>query len=144
MYICGIRTGSHFHSDIYEAKYRVWVRESEVYGHETSKQGWTQYGFKEVSGCVSPERLRNIRREENAIWLRGGKGVPLCRSVMSICDFEQSIMVMCMRMMLTVSLTSQGIGCNGWSPPVGRCCLQLHHKHHHYHRCHCRCCCPCY
>lgn len=48
IWIIGIRTGAHYHSDIYESKYRVFVRDGSVYGTEISKQGWTQYGFKQV------------------------------------------------------------------------------------------------
>jgi hypothetical protein len=52
VWIIGIRTGAHYRSDIYESKYRVFVKDGPVYGNEISKEGWTQYGFKQVKAEI--------------------------------------------------------------------------------------------
>uniref|UniRef100_A0A7S4K7J3 WW domain-containing protein n=1 Tax=Guillardia theta TaxID=55529 RepID=A0A7S4K7J3_GUITH len=52
VYITGVRTGSHEHSDIYVTKYRVFVRDGPSYGHEMSKSGWKQVGMKNVKALV--------------------------------------------------------------------------------------------
>jgi len=53
VYITGIRTGSHYRSNIYEATYRVLVRDGSCYGNELSKAGWRQVGQKQVKAQVT-------------------------------------------------------------------------------------------
>jgi len=52
VYITGIRTASHYRSNIYEATYRVLVRDGACYGKELSKEGWRQVGRKKVKAEV--------------------------------------------------------------------------------------------
>ena len=52
VYITGVRTASHYRSNIYEANYRVLMREGSCYGFENSKQGWRQVGIKRVKAKV--------------------------------------------------------------------------------------------
>lgn len=48
VYITGLRTASHYRSNIFEATYRVLTREGSCYGNELSKAGWKQVGRKKV------------------------------------------------------------------------------------------------
>ena len=52
VYITGVRTASHYRSNIYEATYRVLSRPGPCYGHELSKAGWKQVGRKRVKAEV--------------------------------------------------------------------------------------------
>mmetsp|Transcript_4402 Transcript_4402/g.10594 ORF Transcript_4402/g.10594 Transcript_4402/m.10594 type:complete len:638 (-) Transcript_4402:126-2039(-) len=59
VYITAIRTASHFRSDIFEGRYRILIRDGTGLGHEFSKTGWRQVGYKEVKGemrVVGPKK----------------------------------------------------------------------------------------
>jgi len=52
VFITGIRTAAHYRSDIFEGRYRVLVRDGELYGNEYSKAGWRQVGLKTVKAEI--------------------------------------------------------------------------------------------
>jgi len=59
LFVTGLRTASHFRSDIFEGRYRLLVRDGSGRGHEKSKDGWRQVGYKEVRGevrTIGPKR----------------------------------------------------------------------------------------